>query len=150
MDGFKLNKRLLYFSKFCEENSSTIKNLTRISGTLHEDLWKCIIYLVLIFLGWEMYWTKVCTENQNTHLCSILLFFIQNIIPFSSMLHHMNITCILYSWFRASWLYINKIQQDATVCRYWFTASLLYMFRASIAPIVRSTKNCNCNLWYRS
>jgi len=24
----------------------------------------------------------------------------------------------LYSWFRASSLYINKIQQDATVCRY--------------------------------
>ena len=45
---------------------------------------------------------------------------------------------------------INKIQQDATVCRYLFTASLLYMFRASIAPIIRSTKNCNCSLWYRS
>jgi len=34
---------------------------------------------------------------------------------------------------------INKIQQDATVCRYLFTAKSLYMFRASIAPIVRST-----------
>ena len=53
-------------------------------------------------------------------------------------------------WFRASWLYINNIQQDATVCRYLFTANLLYMFRASMAPIIRSTKNCNCSLWYRS
>jgi len=44
---------------------------------------------------------------------------------------------------------INKIQQDATVCRYLFTASLLYTFRASIAPIIRSTKNFNCSLWYR-
>ena len=35
--------------------------------------------------------------------------------------------------------YINKIQQDATVCRYLFTAKLLYMFRASITPIIRST-----------
>jgi len=26
-----------YFSKICEENSSIIKNLTIITGTLHED-----------------------------------------------------------------------------------------------------------------
>ena len=30
---------------------------------------------------------------------------------------------------------INKIQKDATVCRYLFTEKLLYMFRVSIAPI---------------
>ena len=35
--------------------------------------------------------------------------------------------------------YINKIQQDATICRYLFTAKSLYIFRVSIAPIVRST-----------
>jgi len=45
---------------------------------------------------------------------------------------------------------INKIQQDATVCRYLFTASLLYVFRVSIAPIIRSTKICNYSLCYRS
>ena len=36
---------------------------------------------------------------------------------------------------------INKIQQDATVCRYLFTAKSLYMFQVSIAPIIRSTYN---------
>ena len=36
-------------------------------------------------------------------------------------------------------LYINKIQQDATVCMYLFTAKSLYIFRVSIAPIIRST-----------
>jgi hypothetical protein len=30
--------------------------------------------------------------------------------------------------------YTNKIQQDATVCRYLFTAKLLYMFRVSSHP----------------
>jgi len=40
------------------------------------------------------------------------------------------------------------MQQDATVGRYLFTAKLLYMFRVSIAPIIRSTSNCNCSLWY--
>jgi len=36
-------------------------------------------------------------------------------------------------------IYINKIQLDATVCRYLFTAKSLYMFRVSIAPIIRNT-----------
>ena len=57
---------------------------------------------------------------------------------------------ILYSWFRASWLYINKFQRDATVCRCLFTTKLFYMFRVSITPIIRSTSNCNCSFWYRS
>ena len=35
--------------------------------------------------------------------------------------------------------YAEEIQQDATVCRYLFTAKFLYMFRASIAPIIGST-----------
>jgi len=47
-------------------------------------------------------------------------------------------------------LSINKIQHDATICRYLFTASLRYMIRVSISPIIRSTKNCNCSLWCRS
>ena len=34
---------------------------------------------------------------------------------------------------------VEEIQQDATVCRYLFTVKLLHMFRASIAPIIRST-----------
>ena len=37
------------------------------------------------------------------------------------------------------YVYIHKIQQDATVYRYLFTAKSLYMFRVSIAPIIRST-----------
>ena len=54
------------------------------------------------------------------------------------------------SLYQLSYPCIDKIQQDATVCRYLFTASLLYSFRASIAPIIRSTKNYNRSLWYRS
>jgi len=48
-------------------------------------------------------------------------------------------TLYLYSWFRASYLYINKIQKGATVCRYLCTAKSLHVFRVSIAPIIRST-----------
>jgi len=32
----------------------------------------------------------------------------------------------------------------------FITADLLYMFRASIDPIIRSTSNCNYGFWYRS
>jgi len=34
---------------------------------------------------------------------------------------------------------VEEIQQGATVCRYLFTAKLLYMFRTSIVPIIRIT-----------
>ena len=34
---------------------------------------------------------------------------------------------------------INKIQQDATLCRYLFTTISLYIFQVSIVPIIRST-----------
>jgi len=34
---------------------------------------------------------------------------------------------------------VEEIQRDVTVCRYLFTVKLLYMFRASILPIIRST-----------
>ena len=46
--------------------------------------------------------------------------------------------------------YVDKIQQDTTVCGYLFTANILYIFRVSIAPIISSTGNCNFSLWYRS
>jgi hypothetical protein len=42
-------------------------------------------------------------------------------------------------WLQITRMYIDKIQQDATVCRYLFTVNILYMFRVSIAPIIRST-----------
>jgi len=31
-----------------------------------------------------------------------------------------------------------------------YYCKLLYVFRVSIAPVIRSTYNCNCSLWYRS
>ena len=37
--------------------------------------------------------------------------------------------------------YINKIQRDETACGCLLTAKLLYMFRVSITPIIRSTLN---------
>ena len=54
-----------------------------------------------------------------------------------------------YVW-PTDFMKVEEIQRDATVCRYLFTAKLHYMFRASIAPIIRSKQNCSCSLCYRS
>ena len=50
-----------------------------------------------------------------------------------------NITS-LYESISKHFNYINKIQRDATICMYLFTAKSLYVFRASIAPIFRVHK----------
>ena len=69
---------------------------------------------------------------------------------FDSSVRFNDTRTFLYSRFRASWLYINKTQRDATVCRCLFNAKLFYMFRVSVAPIIRSTSNSNCSFWYKS
>ena len=62
------------------------------------------------------------------------------------------IASLIFNEFHTNFIFVvpcivtlNKIQRGATVCRCLFIAKLLYMFRASIAPIIRSTSNCNCS-----
>ena len=55
----------------------------------------------------------------------------------------------LYSCFRASSLYINKIQQDATDAGIHLPQNYSTC-RVSITPIIGSTSNCSCSFWYRS
>jgi len=43
------------------------------------------------------------------------------------------------SLFKSFGKQIEEIQRDATVCLYLFTAKLLYVFWAFIAPIIGST-----------
>ena len=60
----------------------------------------------------------------------------------------MNILCL---WFRASLIYINNCPTRCnTKQSIYYSASSLYMFRVSAAPIVRSTQNCNYSLRYWS
>ena len=111
-----------------------------------------------------------CTTDPHCYVIrALLVFFIKqacimvgcddrnNVCAKCSMLRFTKFACVgllLQSLFRiiflTSTVYINKIQRDATVCRCLFTAKLIYMFRVSIAPIIRSTSDCNCSLWYRS
>ena len=94
--------------------------------------------------------TKVTILMHSANYCINQIYIIWIILPYIITNIQVRWSTFLYSWFRASWLYINKIRLDATVCRCLFIAKLLYMFRVSIAPIVRSTSNCNYSFWYRS
>ena len=102
----------------------------------HNSAPRCLNREITDFLNWR-YQNSVIVR-ANTHdlhpppLCQI-------INPFT---HTCRNQCCNF--------YINKIQRGATVGRCLFTAKLLYVFRVSIAPIIRSTSNCNCSFWYRS
>jgi len=58
---------------------------------------------------------------------------------------------ILCLWFRASLIYINNCPTRCnTKLSIYYSASSLYMFRASTTPIISITQNSNCNLRYWS
>jgi len=66
-------------------------------------------------------------------------------------LHGLRTRCILCLWFRASLNYINNCPTRCnTKQSIYYSASSLYMFRASTTPIIRSTQNCNYSLRYWS
>jgi len=82
IDGFSLNLKSEYFSKICRENSSFIKNLTRITGTLHEDQYTFFITLPLILVRMRNISHKTCRENQNRRCMFSNLFSASKIVPF--------------------------------------------------------------------
>jgi len=54
------------FSKICQENSIFITNLTRITGTLHEDYYTFLIMLRSVLLRIRHVSDQSCRGNQNT------------------------------------------------------------------------------------
>ena len=79
------------------------------------------------------FWKRTMTDDIQSHLLgteSSWFMFLQFVV-----LQHISAE----DEGTLSWSFISKIQQDATVCRYLFTAKSLYVFRVSIAPIIRRT-----------
>jgi len=76
----------------------------------------------------------------QTDVDKSLRFLLSHYVPYHCLLKSSyEYTKIKYyivssSWFRASSLNVNKNPTYATVCRYLFTAKLLYMFRVSQHP----------------
>jgi hypothetical protein len=58
---------LSFFSKICRENSSSFKNPTRITDTLHEDVFTFMTISCWILLRVTSMLDKVYIENKNTH-----------------------------------------------------------------------------------
>ena len=68
-----------YFSKNLSRKFKFDWNLTKLTGTLHEDdvhLWQ---YLAQFFLEWEMLQTKVVQKIKTHILCSITFFSSENL-----------------------------------------------------------------------
>ena len=102
-------------------------------------------FLTLQGLSWMRSIVVFLSQHWHNCLCSKNFVCVVHFKLCCITSLKMNILCLyagfdfLYSRFRASWLYVNNIQQSATVCRYLFTAKSLYKFRVSIAPIIRGT-----------
>ena len=70
-----------YFKKNCQENSSFIKTLTRMTGTLHEDQYAFLVVSRSVLIRLKNVSDKTCIEIRNTHfICSN--FFPPKIVPF--------------------------------------------------------------------
>jgi len=62
----------VYISVFSENLSRKIKfhqNMARITGTLHEDQYTCVIISASFLLKMRNISDKMCRENQNAILC---------------------------------------------------------------------------------
>jgi hypothetical protein len=116
-------------------NYATILNITThipLAGMCTSDLTGVILHSKLgLLTGFfcENFWTFLQSFRQN-------LFLTHRLSPNYLLEIHNNLFTISANIVFTS-LHINKIQRDATVCRYLFTATLLYMFRVFIAPIIR-------------
>ena len=104
-------------------------------GTLHGDVSRNIVALSYALL-WCVSVTSCALFILRTAIC-VRQQYLENALSFHGNSGNANAPqCYVI---RTLHIFFNKIQQDATVCRYLFTAKSLYMFRVSIAPIIRCT-----------
>jgi hypothetical protein len=80
LHGFSLNLIFENFSKICRENSSFVKNRTKITDTLHEDQYTFFIISRSFLLRMRNVSERSCRENQNT-FCDRYTFFSSKIVP---------------------------------------------------------------------
>jgi hypothetical protein len=67
LDGFWWNFILEFYSKICQENPIFRKNPTRITGSIHKDLFTFMTISRWILFRMRNISNKPCRENQSTH-----------------------------------------------------------------------------------
>ena len=72
VDGFSWY--LVFFEDLSRENSSSIKNLIRITGTLHENIRTFMIISRSALLRIGNILDKTCIENESTHIVFLVTF----------------------------------------------------------------------------
>ena len=81
LDGLPLNLILKYFSKICMRKFEFHQNMTRITGTLHEDVCSFMITSPSILLRMRNVSDRSCSENQNIQFVFNNFFFFSKIVP---------------------------------------------------------------------
>ena len=75
MSGFSWHLIFEYLSKICPENWSSLKSGMNNGHFTWRPIYICDNASLNFFLGWEIFWTKVVRENQNTHFVFNNLFW---------------------------------------------------------------------------
>ena len=90
---------------------------------------------------------RFATTDTFFYCCTNLPLSLDNFVN-SAYLYDIWVLCL---WFHASLIYINNCPTRCnTKQSIYYSASSRYMFRVSTTPIIRSTQNCNCSIWYWS
>ena len=74
-----------FWSKVCRETSGFIKNLTRITSILHEDVYTFMTISRLLVLRMSSVSNKLCRENQKHILCLVIFFSSENHAVYETM-----------------------------------------------------------------
>ena len=159
---------LFHFWKFCYYRSlmkDFSSSKTRIAYFLCKHLHSLMVFSLDFFFFFNN-WDRLCFPRRTLWGQEKSLYDCERMFYFWGIIwNHGKVTNIGQLRFRVTdflssslcyfasdhlQIYINKIQRDSRVCRCLFTAKLLYVFRVSIAPVIRRTSNCKCSFWYRS
>ena len=105
-------------------------------------------YIYDLFQYWEQF-------IRNTVICNVMLCSLFKWIPTFIILGKPPLSIFTE---KAGYNGSSSFVQNVCIILIWcnimqvfiYCKITLNMFRASIAPIVRSTQNCNCSLWYMS
>ena len=156
-DGWKQKKKILFWRRrhLYTKREESVYCLLRANATLRKGtvnfvesvcppgttrqpldvLWWNLIFEDFSKLVMKIQISLKSNINNGSYIWRLLYSMMKSLyillrilnVPNKHCTHKQNIFCI------------NKIQQDATVCRCLFTAKSLYMFQVSITFIIRST-----------
>jgi len=113
-------------------------------------LYKCTqIVNVIIFISIKVMRTAVC-DLFCVNTLPATRWKTWSLVPIKGSSQHQLNAKILNSWFRASQFNVNKNPARCNSMQIFIHCKVTLHVSGVTAPVIRSTKNCNRNLRYRS